>query len=138
MDFRTKLKVRFGFAVGYLVLGIALIVLFNLLGDGRESLSSFGLMLAVIGIAKIRRHLLITRSEKSIERQEIAETDERNIAIANRAKSVAFTVFVLAACVAAVVFYLLDMHGYTQVLMTAVSLLVLIYLVAYGIIRHRS
>ncbi len=138
MKFKKKLKLRLGFAVGYIVLGAVLIVMSFVLPDGDQFLSSFGLILAVMGVARLLQYCRITKSDETIRKQEIAETDERNIAIANHAKSAAFRIFLMLCCVAVLVLEALGKNEPAAVLSMAVFGQVLIYLICYFVIGRRS
>lgn len=59
MDFKKKLKIRLFVAISYVILGIAMIVIFNIIKTENNFLSSFGFALTVIGIARIRNYFLI-------------------------------------------------------------------------------
>lgn len=138
MDFRRKLKIRLYVAIAYVILGIALIVTFNIIKTENDFLSSFGLALVVIGIVHIRRYFLITKNEETIKRRQIAETDERNIAIADKAKSIAFIVYVVLAAVAIIVLELLEYSLLSMVLSLTIGLLVAVYWIAYWIMYKKS
>lgn len=138
MDFRKKLKIRLFVAIGYIVLGIGMIVTFNLIKTDNDFLSSFGFALVVIGIANVRKYFVITKSEESITKRQIAETDERNIAIANKAKSVSFIIYVILACVSVIVLALLNQTLLSTLVSGTVCALIIIYWISYWIIRKKS
>lgn len=138
MDFRKKLKIRLFIAIGYVVLGLAMIVVFNIIKTENEFLSSFGFALAVIGIVRIRNYMMITKNEETITKRQIAETDERNISIANKAKSVSFIIYVMLACVSVIVLELFDKTQLAIILSGTVYVLILIYWISYWIIRKIS
>ncbi len=138
MDFRKKLKIRLFVAVGYIVLGVVMIVAFNLIKTENEFLSSFGFALVVIGIANVRKYFIITRSEESITKRQIAESDERNIAIANKAKSVSFIIYVILASVSVIVLALLNQTLLSTLVSGTVCALIIIYWISYWIIRKKS
>ncbi len=138
MDFKKKLRIRLYFAIGYLVLGLALIVIFNIIRTENDIWSSFGFALAVIGVAKIRNFLMINKSEETLKRQQIAETDERNVAIARKARSVAMTVYIVVACLAVIVLHILNQSLLATVISGTVCALLVIYWISYWIIYKRS
>ena len=76
MDYKRKLKIRLYFAIGYIILGLAMIVVFNIINAQNTFWSSMGLALMIIGIARVRNHFRITKNEETIKKCEIAETDE--------------------------------------------------------------
>ncbi len=138
MDFKKKLKIRLFLAIGYIALGVAMIVLFLFVSSKNDFLSSFGLALVVIGIVRIRQYAMITKNEETIMRRQIAEGDERNISIANKAKSAAFIIYVFVTCIAIIVLQLIDYTILASILSATVGLLILIYWISYWIIRKRS
>ena len=138
MEFKDKLKTRLYLALAYIVSGLVMIVVFNVMENGNEFLSTFGLVLVVMGIARWRNYRRITKTEESIKQQEILETDERNIAIIQKAKNAAFNLFVIILAVAIIVLQFLNMVQYVQILFGVMCLLLVIYWVSYWVIRKRS
>ena len=132
------MKIRLYLAIGYIILGIAMIVAFNIIKTDNSFLSSFGFALVVIGAARIRNYLLITRNEETLKKQQIKESDERNIAIANKAKSVAFIIYVLLACIAVIVLSILEMTQLSMIVSATVCVLIFIYWISYWIISKNS
>ena len=137
MDFKKKLKIRLWVAITYILLGVAMIVVGLVVGSKNDILSSFGFAIALIGCVRLRNYFLITKDEERIKAQEIAEKDERNIAIADKAKSFAFTTFVLLACIAVIVLHLLKKTQWALVLSSGVCVLLVLYWVGYYIIRKK-
>jgi len=139
MEFKKKLKIRLYTAIAYMVLGAAMIVVFNLVvKNANPFLSSFGFALLVIGFANLRRYRLITKSEETIRSREIAETDERNIFIAHKARSAAFILYTVLTCTAVIVLELLNQTELAMILSGTICVLLVIYWVSYWIIRKRS
>ncbi len=138
MDFRKKLKTRRNIAVGYIILGIAMIIIFNIIKTENNFLSSFGFALAVIGIAQIRKYILITKSEETIERQQIAESDERNISIASKAKSASFIIYVVLASVMVIILEIINKTQLAIIISGTVGILVLLYWISYFVISKKS
>lgn len=138
MDFKRKLKIRLFTAISYTILGLAMIILFNIIKTETGFLSSFGFALIIIGIAKIRNYILITKDEETIKKCEITETDERNICIANKAKSISFIVYVILACISVVILQILNKPHLATILSSTVCILILIYWISYWIISKKS
>lgn len=138
MDFKKKLKIRLFVAISYVILGIAMIVIFNIIKTENNFLSSFGFALTVIGIARIRNYFLITKNEETITKRQIAENDERNISIANKAKSVAFLAYILVVCTSIIVLYLFNKTQLAFILSGTVCFLLLVYWISYWIISKKS
>ncbi len=104
MEFKKKLKIRLYSAIGCVVTGVLMIIISNLTQSDNNFLSSFGLIIAVCGVARIRLYFLITKNDETIEKQRIVESDERNIAISNKAKNIAFSVYIIVICIAVIAF----------------------------------
>lgn len=138
MDFKNKLKTRLYFAISYIICGLTMILVFNLMDNGNEYLSFLGLALIVIGIVRVRNYFMITKTEETIKKQEIAETDERNVAIAHKARSVSFTIGVILLCIAIIVLQLMNLKMYLMPLSMTLCAILLIYWISYWIIWKRS
>lgn len=137
MNFLKKLKIRLYLAIGYVVLGIGMILAFNIIGAENEFLSFWGLALVVIGITRMRNYFLITKNEETIKKQEIAESDERNITISEKAKSISFIVYIIATGLAVIVLQLMNNTALAATLSYTVCFLILIYWISYLIIRRK-
>lgn len=138
MDFKKKLKIRLFVAIGYIVLGLVMIVAFNIIDTENDFLSSFGFALIVVGVVRIRNYRIITKTEETITKYQIAETDERNIAIANKAKSISFIIYVILASVAVIVLGILNKTQLAGILSATICVLVIIYWISYWIINKKS
>ncbi len=138
MDFKKKLKIRLAFAIGYIILGVAMIATFCIWSFKNEFLSYYGIALVTIGIAHLRRYFRITKNDEAIKKQEILETDERNVAIAVKARSLSFVAYIIATCVLAVVLYFIGKTAVANILSYTICALVLFYWVSYFIIRKKS
>ena len=133
-----KLKIRLWVAIAYMLIGVGMIAVFNLTENGNEYLSTLGLILVVMGIARWRNYRRITKSKESVKQQQIRETDERNLSIMNRAKSCAFNILVILLAVAIIVLNFMEYTAYMQLLSGVLCALLVIYWVSYFIIRGRS
>lgn len=138
MNFKKKLKIRLYCGIGFTLLGIAIIVISNLMQPANEYLSMFGLCMAVVGINRIRHYFLITKNEETIQKREVAESDERNIYISSKARSIAFYIYVLAVSLAVIVFHILGRQEIAVFLSYTVCLLLVIYWITYFIVRKKS
>ena len=136
MDFRKKLKMRLYFAIFYIVLGLVAVLAGNIVKN--DFLPSYGLAIAVCGIVQIRNYVLITRNEETIKKREIAEKDERNIAISDKAKSFSFIAYILLASVAVIVLHIMGKQYLATVIAETVCALLVFYWIAYIIIRKKS
>ncbi len=139
MNFKKKLKTRLYTAVALIATGIILILLNIFFKRENTFLSGYGLSLAVIGGVRVRNYLLITKSEESIRKQEIAETDERNISIANKAKSTAFIIYLFIICLVIIALSTMNIYPeFVKLLSVSIALLVLIYWVCYLIMQKKN
>ena len=138
MDFKKRIKTRLYVGIAYIFLGIAMISITFLNITDNEFVSSFGLALAVMGLVRIRNYFLITRNDEALKKQEIAETDERNISIINKARGMAFIAYIMIAALSVIVLALLGYHEIARWISYSVALLVAIYWVCYIIYRKIS
>lgn len=138
MDFKKKLKIRLFIAIGYIILGLVMIVAFNIIKTENNFLSSFGFALVLIGAVNIRKYIMITKNEETITKRQIAETDERNISIANKAKSISFIIYVILACVSVIVLEVLNKTQLAMILSGTVCVLITIYWISYWIVSKKS
>ena len=101
MDYKKKLRSRLNVAITYIVLGVMFIVGTFITKTENDFISTFGFMMILMGLVRIRNYRIITKDEDTIRKQQIIETDERNISIIHKAKSAAFAVytFILGAAV---------------------------------------
>ena len=138
MDFRKKLKTRLYISIVLTILGTVLVAtaIFSKLEN--NALSPFGVGMMAYGIANIKKYFYITSSEKKHKKQQIMETDERNISIANKAKSITFTISVLLAYLAVIVLSFFNMHTAAEWITYSILALIVIYLITYAVIRKIS
>ena len=137
MEFKKKLSRRMYIGLAYIVIGIAMIAMTFVTKTDSEYFSSFGLILAVMGIVRVRNYFIISRSEDSIKRREIAETDERNISISQKARASAFNFFVIACCVAVVVLNVIGKIAESRLISYSVCGLILLYWIFYLIYQKK-
>ena len=138
MEFRKKLKTRLYLAISYMIIGVALIVVSNVVKNSNPFLNYYGIALAVVGVARLKQYFVTTRSDETIKAREIAETDERNISISTRAKSLSFVIYILAASVGVIVLQLLEMTNVAFYLGWSVIAMIAIYWMCYFIVRKKS
>ena len=135
MDFERKLKIRRNMAIGYIVIGMVLIGI-GLMGE-TEMASSFVLMFAVIGIAKLMQYKRITSDKDRLRQREIAENDERNIMLWTKARSMAFIIYIIAAALVIVVLYLVGMAYEASIVSYSLSAFVVIYWICYLVLSKK-
>ncbi|MBQ8599617.1 MAG: hypothetical protein IJ411_05835 [Oscillospiraceae bacterium] len=135
MEFKKKLKIRFYTAISYILIGLAMMAVG--LWKGTEVASSFGLMFLIMGIARIRQYRRITATEESIRKQEIAETDERNIMLWNKAKSLTVNIYIYCVGITVIVLYFLNQKELATILSYNMLFLVAIYWICYAVLRKK-
>ena len=135
MDYKKKLKQRLSFGGIYIVLGIMMIVGVFVSGSDDDFISALGFAIAVVGAARIVQYLRISKNEDSIKKQEINETDERNLSIIQKARSAAFSVYLLVTCTAVIVTSLCNLHDMARLIGYSQLVLVIIYWICYWVYR---
>lgn len=138
MDFKKKLRTRLYVAISYVVLGVMMIAGTAITKSEHYFFSSFGIALVVVGIARMKQYFLITKSEESIRKREIVETDERNVSIIHMAKSAAFNTYVLLCGMVGIVLHALDKSEIANAIWYSVLVLVFIYWIYYFIYQKKS
>lgn len=138
MEYKQKLKTRLYLSVSYIILGIAVIIGANFTKTDNSFVSSFGIGMTVMGIARTRNYFLITKNDETLKKQQIYETDERNLSIQSKAKSVAFSIYVLLSGTAVIVLSFFGIHDLAKQISFSVLLLVVIYWISYLIYQKKS
>ena len=137
MRFAEKMKARRNIAVLYIALGIAMIVAAAAVKTENTFLSSFGLILAVMGVARLRQYRRIIQNEETLREQEIRETDERNVMLAHRARSLTFTLYIILSGVAVITLSLLGQREFARMISYSVCLLAALYWICWFILKKR-
>ena len=138
MDFKKKLKIRFYFAVSYIIIGLTMIIVSFIIDGTSEYLSPFGTALLVVGIARARNHFLITKDDETIKKQQIVETDERIISISRKAKSFTLNLYIILACVSVIVLQILKITELATTIGLTVCVLLVIYWISYFVISKKT
>lgn len=131
MDFKKKLKTRLYLAIAYIVIGALIVLVANIYNAADSFFSTFGLVLAVCGVVRIRNHFIITKDEESIRKQEITETDERTVMIVHKARSMTFILYVMVSCVAVIALMIAGQEQMAQLISYSVCILIAIYWACY-------
>lgn len=124
-------------AIVWLVIGIIIIVL-GAMGAVTDSLSPFGAVFAVIGIAQIVRFIRYSRDETFRKKIDIAYSDERYAFIKNKALAWTAYISVLGMCVIMIVCRLIGKNEISEILGYVVCAELVIYYVAYRIIGKKN
>ena len=138
MDYKKKLKSRLNIASAYIVLGVMFIVGTFITKTENDFISTFGFMLILMGLVRIRNYRIITKNEDTIRKQQIIETDERTVSIIHKAKSAAFSIYVFILGVVVIALSLFGMHEVAKWIACSVCLLIAIYWICFFIYQKRS
>ena len=86
-----------------------------------------------MAVIRLIAYMRITKDDESIKRQEIAENDERNIAIIHKAKSTAFGLYVFLVATIIIILELLGITELTTILALNLCGIVVLYWLCYYI-----
>lgn len=137
MEFKKKLKQRLYIAISYVVLGIIMNIVAFVTESENDFLSIFGTCLLVMGIVRILRHVRLTKSDAAVKQQEIAETDERNLMISERARSWAFSFSILLAGLTGIVLSFLGYRDLALPFAWFVCGMTILYWICWNIIQKK-
>ena len=137
MEFEKKLKKRILTARIFLIAGPLLMAVSIWRNLDNEFFFAWGTALMVIGIVRLRQYRKLMASPEAMRAQEVAETDERNIMLANKAKSYAFFWYVLICSVAVIVLEFMNQVQIATSLAFSVCFLILLYWVCYYVLRRK-
>ena len=102
-----------------------------------DLMSGFGAGFLMVGLLRILKNYRIMKNPEMLSKMEIAETDERNIMIWTKARSLATTLFVILSGISACVLFMLDMAREAYVICVCLAGFTLIYWICYFIIRKK-
>ena len=137
MEFEKKLKKRILTARIFLIAGPLLMAVSIWKNLDNEFFFAWGTALMVIGIVRLRQYRKLMASPEAMRAQEVAETDERNVMLANKAKSYAFFWYVLICSVAVIVLEFMNQVQIATSLAFSVCFLILLYWVCYYVLRRK-
>lgn len=137
MEFKKKMQQRSIIGIFYILLGLALIIADMLKGFENNYFTSFGMALIFMGIIRLFQYRKITQDDKSMRKQELAESDERIRMIAERARSWAFSLSITGAGIWVIVQNLLGHHEEALPYAWYVCGMVVLYWISYFMIRKK-
>ena len=137
MEFKKKMKQRFVIAVSYILLGIILLVAAFAGKSDNYFFTSFGIALMLMGILRLSQYRKITASDQALRKRELAESDERNRMMAERARSWAFSFSIMAAGILVIVLNLLGYNEEALPFAWFVCGMVALYWVCWLIIKRK-
>jgi len=137
MEFKKKMNQRLMIAVGYILLGLALVCADLLKGFENYFFFSFGITLAIMGILRLIKYRKITRNDQTLRKQELAESDERTRMIAERARSWAFSYALMGAGIVVIVLNVMGKHDEALPFAWYVCGMVVLYWLCFIIIQKK-
>lgn len=135
MSYKKKLKKRLYIAIAYLCIAVVLFV--AAIFTENENASMFSTIFLILGLARIRQYKHITKDEETLRQREIMETDERNIMIWNKARSLTFTVYITVVGVSAIILQFIGKYEIVKILSLNIWIFTIIYWICYLIIRKK-
>ena len=137
MEFKKKMKQRLYIAVSYILLGIVLLLAAFAGKSDNYFFTSFGIALMLMGILRLFQYRKITTSDQALRKRELAESDERNRMMAERARSWAFSFSIIAAGILVIVLNLLGYNEEALPFAWFVCGMVALYWVCWLIIKRK-
>ena len=137
MEFKKKMKQRLYIAVSYILLGIVLLLAAFAGKSDNYFFTSFGIALMLMGILRLFQYRKITTSDQALRKRELAESDERNRMMAERARSWAFSFSIMAAGILVIVLNLLGYNEEALPFAWFVCGMVALYWVCWLIIKRK-
>lgn len=120
----------------WLVIGTILIGL-SFAGKVDEFWNGMGFALGIIGAIQLLKFHRLNKNEEYREKVEIAETDERNHYIRNKAWAWAGYIFVLTTAVSVIVFKIIGQELLSMAASGAVCFMLVLYWGAYMILQKK-
>ena len=136
MDYKKKLKTRLNTAIIMISVGIIFTVS-SIFADS-EMASTFGAVFLVMGIARVVQYKRLLNDPEEMRRREIVETDERNVMLWTKARSLAFVIYIIALGIAVIVLQLVEMSQAANIVSWCLMGFVVIYWICYFIIVKKN
>ncbi len=127
---------RMIFSIVWLVMGAILLAL-AFAGKVDEFWNSFGFALAIVGALQLLRFHRFNKNPAYREAVEIAESDERNHFIRNKAWAWAGYIFVLTMAIAVIAFRVMGYDQLSYFASMTICFMLILYWVAYMILRKK-
>ena len=133
---KNKVKNKILVYAIYLIIGVLMWVIGTV--TKKYMLQYFSLGFEVVGAAKIIQYVRLMGSPEMMKKWEISCNDERNIAIALKARSLAFDVFSIMGGVFIIGFYLADHVFAGQMIAYILCFMIVIYRICYYIVSKTN
>ena len=129
-------KMRFVFSIIWLVLGLVLVGL-AFAGYVDDFWNGMGSAFVVLGIVQLLRRYRLNKNEEYREKVNIAENDERNHFLRNKAWAWTGYVFVLSAAVLSIVLRILEQDMLSTVASMAVCYMLIVFWISYAVLKKK-
>jgi len=138
MEFKKKLKTRLYTAIVYMVMGVVLTVVSYVTKTDNFFIPAFGIGLLLNSVLRLIQYRQITKDEQSVKKQQIAEADERNRMLLERAKSWAFYLYILLTGTVLIILAVLGIQDtLVQMISYSICLLVILFWICYHILKRK-
>ncbi len=137
MDYKKTLKRRMYVSVAIAVFGALLIAATFIFSGMKSFFSGWGLGLFICGIAGVRKYFYITRDEETMRKREVAEKDERNMMLVNKARSFTFLLYAAGMSIAIVIFECIGKAEVATALAMSLCGLLFLYIIIYNIFQRK-
>ena len=137
MEFQKKIKQRLYTARFFIVFGIVLVAVALWKQLDNEFFFAYGVAILAIGIVRMRQYRKQMASPEAMRIQEIRETDERNIMLANKAKSWAFWWYIMICGTAVIVLEFMNQVQIATALACSICFLMVLYWICYYVVKQK-
>lgn len=127
MDFKNRIKKGIYIWVAYMLIGAAFVILSLTHVIQNEFIMSYGAALVVASVVRIIQRWQLLKNDNAMKKHETAAKDERNIMLVEKSRSMAYTIFIIAASIALVILEILNIEFAALIIAYTVCALVIIY-----------
>ena len=136
MSFRERIIKRTVVYGIYCLVGVFLIL--TGIFTHREMPLTLGVAFSIMGAVRLMHYFSLLKNPQKLESREIAESDERNLFLAYKARSLAFSWFVSLSGFAILICFFAGQMLIGQVIAYELCAIVLLYWVIYLILKKRN
>jgi len=137
MEFQKKLKQRLFINLAWAVFGAGMILYWLLSDTDNIYPLSLGIAFSIMGIIRTVQYNHTVHNEKAMKEQKIAENDERNKMMSERAKSWAFSISLFVSGNLAIILPLLGKHKAALPFAWYLCGMTVLYWICWNIIRKK-
>jgi len=137
MEFRKKLRQRLFIHLVWAVIGLLLIIFWCIQQPENTYPLTLGIAFVIMGIIRTIQYSQTIHDEKALRQKEVAETDERNRMMSERAKSWAFSFSLFLSGDAVIILSLLGKHELAVPIAWYLCGMTLLYWFFWNILRKK-